>query len=61
MSRRESTRGYAARTYWGGQSWDEMLAGFVDFAIPVNAEPRDLAVPKNDLRKEKEKDQKSGG
>jgi hypothetical protein len=38
-----------------------MLAGFVDFAIPVNAEPRDLAVPKNDLRKEKEKDQKSGG
>lgn len=47
--------------YWGGQSWDEMLAGFVDFAIPVNADPKDLSVPKKDPSKEKEKDQKSGG
>ncbi len=31
---------------WGDQSWEEMLAGFVDFAVPVNADPRDIAVPK---------------
>ncbi|HYK61724.1 MAG TPA: thiol-disulfide isomerase [Bryobacteraceae bacterium] len=32
--------------YWGDQSWDEMLAGFVDFAIPVDMNPLDLARPK---------------
>lgn len=31
---------------WGDQSWEEMLAGFVDFVIPVNASPRDIAFPK---------------
>lgn len=46
--------------FWGDQSWDEMLAGFVDFAIPVNVDPNDLAVPKKDPGKEKDKDQKSG-
>lgn len=46
---------------WGNQSWNEMLAGFVDFAIPVNVDPNDLAVPKKDPGKEKDKDQKSGG
>jgi hypothetical protein len=33
--------------YWGDQSWDEMLAGFVDLAIPVDMNPLDLARPKN--------------
>jgi hypothetical protein len=32
--------------YWGDQSWDEMLAGFVDFAIPVDMNPIDLVRPK---------------
>ena len=36
----------AKEVFWGDQSWDEMLAGFVDFAIPVNADPKDLAEPK---------------
>ena len=51
----------AKEVFWGDQSWEEMLAGFVDFAIPVNADPNDLAVPKKDPAKEKDKDQKSGG
>jgi hypothetical protein len=29
--------------YWGEQTWEEMLAGFVDFAIPVNMNPRDIS------------------
>jgi hypothetical protein len=29
--------------YWGDQSWEEMLAGFVDLAIPVTMNPADLA------------------
>jgi hypothetical protein len=28
--------------YWGDQSWEEMLAGFVDLAIPVAMNPVDL-------------------
>jgi hypothetical protein len=28
--------------YWGDQSWEEMLAGFVDFVVPVDFEPWDL-------------------
>jgi hypothetical protein len=28
--------------YWGDQSWEEMLAGFVDLAIPVSMNPVDL-------------------
>ncbi len=32
--------------YWGDQTWDEMLAGFVDLAMPVNLTMRDVAVPK---------------
>ena len=28
--------------YWGDQSWDEMLAGFVDLAIPAGMNPLDL-------------------
>ena len=28
--------------YWGDQSWEEMLAGFVDLAIPVGMKPVDL-------------------
>jgi mono/diheme cytochrome c family protein len=29
--------------YWGEQTWEEMLAGFVDFAIPVTMNPNDIA------------------
>jgi hypothetical protein len=32
--------------YWGDQTWEEMLAGFVDLAMPVNLTIRDIAVPK---------------
>jgi hypothetical protein len=31
--------------WWGPQTWDEMLAGFVDFAIPVSMNPKDVAKP----------------
>jgi hypothetical protein len=51
----------AKEVFWGDQSWDEMLAGFVDFAIPVNVDSNDLAVPKKDPGKAKDKNQKSGG
>jgi hypothetical protein len=27
---------------WGDQSWEEMLAGFVDFVVPVDFQPTDL-------------------
>jgi hypothetical protein len=27
---------------WGDQTWEEMLAGFVDFVVPVNFQPNDL-------------------
>jgi len=36
----------AKEVYWGDQSWEEMLAGFVDLAIPVNMNPVDLVRPK---------------
>jgi hypothetical protein len=32
----------AKEVYWGDQSWEEMLAGFVDLAIPVNMNPVEL-------------------
>jgi hypothetical protein len=32
--------------YWGDQTWEEMLAGFVDLAMPVNKTMRDIAIPK---------------
>jgi len=28
--------------YWGDQTWEEMLAGFVDLAIPVGMDPMEL-------------------
>lgn len=31
---------------WGDQSWEEMLAGFVDFAMPVTEDPNKLMPPK---------------
>jgi mono/diheme cytochrome c family protein len=37
---------HAKEVYWGDQSWDEMLAGFVDLAIPVGMDPVDLVKPK---------------
>lgn len=35
----------AAEVYWGDQSWDEMLAGFVDLAMPVKMDPLTLVPP----------------
>jgi hypothetical protein len=35
----------AKEVYWGDQTWEEMLAGFVDFAIPVGMNPADIARP----------------
>jgi hypothetical protein len=34
--------------YWGDQTWEEMLAGFVDLAMPVNKTMRDIAIPKKE-------------
>ena len=31
-----------AEVLWGGQSWEEMLAGFVDFVMPAGDDPRKL-------------------
>ena len=31
--------------YWGDQSWEEMLAGFMDFAVPVSLNPARIASP----------------
>ncbi len=50
-----------SEVYWGDQSWDEMLAGFVDFAIPLNMDPNDLAGPKKEKDKEKDKESKASG
>jgi hypothetical protein len=32
--------------FWGDQTWEEMVAGFVDFAMPVTTTMRDIAAPK---------------
>jgi len=32
--------------YWGEQTWDEMVAGFIDFAMPVTSTMRDIAIPR---------------
>ena len=32
--------------YWGDQTWEEMLAGFIDFAMPVGSTMRDIAIPR---------------
>ncbi|SPE33634.1 conserved exported hypothetical protein [Candidatus Sulfopaludibacter sp. SbA3] len=32
--------------FWGEQTWEEMVAGFVDLAMPVTTTMRDIAVPK---------------
>jgi len=50
-----------SEVYWGDQSWEEMLAGFVDFAIPLNMEPSDLAGPKKEKDKGKDKESKASG
>jgi hypothetical protein len=31
---------------WGDQTWEEMLAAFIDFAIPVGMDPVDIGRPK---------------
>jgi len=35
----------AKNVYWGDQSWEEMLAGFVDFVIPADMNPALIARP----------------
>jgi hypothetical protein len=35
-----------SEVYWGDQTWEEMLAGFVDFALPTGVTLRDVTVPK---------------
>lgn len=35
-----------AEVFWGDQSWEEMVAGFVDFVIPVGDDPLKLLPPK---------------
>ena len=32
--------------YWGDQTWEEMMAGFVDLAMPVKMDPMTLLPPK---------------
>ena len=32
--------------YWGDQTWEEMLAGFVDLALPVKTDPMSLTPPR---------------
>ncbi len=34
-----------ADVYWGEQTWEEMLAGFMDFAVPVTINPARIARP----------------
>jgi hypothetical protein len=36
----------AQDVYWGDQTWEEMLAGFVDLAMPVQMDPLTLVPPK---------------
>ena len=31
--------------YWGDQSWEEMLAGFVDFVLPAGVNPGLISRP----------------
>jgi hypothetical protein len=33
--------------YWGDQTWEEMLAGFMDLAVPVTLNPARIARPPN--------------
>jgi len=35
-----------AEVFWGDQSWEEMLAGFLDFVIPAGDSPEKLLPPK---------------
>ncbi len=34
-----------AEVRWGDQSWEEMVAGFVDFVVPVDVNPARIAAP----------------
>jgi len=35
-----------SEVFWGDQTWDEMLAGFVDLAMPVEMDPLTLVPPR---------------
>jgi hypothetical protein len=35
-----------SEVYWGDQTWEEMLAGFVDFGMPTGMTLRDVTAPK---------------
>ena len=41
-----------AEVLWGDQSWEEMLAGFVDFVMPVGDDPAKLMPPKKTTKAE---------
>jgi len=36
-----------ADVYWGDQSWEEMFAAFIDFAVPADLNPAEIVRPKN--------------
>ncbi|MBK5290651.1 MAG: cytochrome c [Acidobacteriia bacterium] len=36
----------AAEVFWGDQSWEEMIAGFIDFVIPAGLDPAYIAKPR---------------
>ena len=40
----------AKDVYWGEQTWDEMLAGFVDLAIPADMNPLSLVRPSQPVK-----------
>ena len=40
---RQFAEGWTKEVLWGGQSREEMLIGFVDFAIPVGLDPTGIA------------------
>ena len=37
---------HRAGDFWGDQTWEEMLAGFLDLSFDVNMNPADLVRPR---------------
>ena len=37
---------------WGDQTWEEMLAGFIDFVVPIDFQPGDLIRPRPAVKAE---------
>jgi hypothetical protein len=38
---------------WGDQSWEEMMIGFMEIAVPINVNPRDVLVDPKELARQK--------